>query len=413
MTTALGYRVDSARIMDTIERLARISEPGEGVTRLAYTAQEDSAHAFIREYMETIGLRTRVDAVGNLHGTLTRGYGRKLIVGSHLDSVPNGGKYDGTLGVAVGIEAARTLKDAGLRHSLEIAVFRAEESSRFNLSCIGSKLVTGHLSAEELREGRDKKGVSAYDAMTSLGLKPDSAKPWNKSSIDIYIEPHIEQADTLLDAGIPVGVVTGIRAPIRYMVTVTGKWGHSGATQMLGRRDAAAAAFEMGSEVERLANEYEENGCQTVATVPSLIVEGWAINKVTGMAVLPIDIRGDDAIDCSDLADTILKEFKRIALKRGVSIETKITEKGTPAKLREQDYRIIEEAATSLGIRSLRMPSGAGHDAQYISLYGIPTAIIFVRNSGGSHNPAESVMEEDVEDATRVLVETIVRTDAR
>ncbi len=411
MTLQLDYRVDSAGMMQTLEKIAGISEPGEGVTRLAYSKQENEAHDFLRGCMNELGLETWVDRAGNLYGTLRGRTGRKVIVSSHADSVPNGGKYDGTLGIVMGIEAARTLRETGLNHSLEIVAFRAEESSRFNLAGIGGKLVTGHLSPERIKNLSDRNGVSLYDAMMASSYNPYAASLLDKTVADINIEPHIEQADNLLDAGVPIGIVTGIRAPIRYMLKITGRWAHSGATPMKGRTDANAAASEMTLAVERLANEYEKRGCQTVATAAPPIANGWAINKVTGEVTLPIDIRGAEEIECKDLAERILSECEQIAGRRGVSLSTQLTEKGMPVTLREKDYLIIENSAESLGVKSMRLQSGAGHDAQYVALYGIPTTMLFVRNSNGSHNPAESVMEEDVEAATKVLIETIMRAD--
>lgn len=402
---------DIANVMGTLDALAGISEKGEGVTRLAYSKEENDAHVFLRKYMASLGMATRTDSAGNLYGTIKGFYTTRIIVGSHADSVPNGGRYDGTLGIAMGIEAARALKDAGLKHSLEIVVFRAEESSRFKLSSIGSKLVTGFLNAEELKERSDGKGISAYDAMTASGSNPKFAELWDKSSRGLYIEPHIEQADNLLDAGIPIGVVTVIRAPIRYMLKIEGRWAHSGATPMRDRKDANAGASEMTLAVERIAKEYERRGCETVATAAPPTAEGWAINKVTGEVQLPIDIRGAEEAECNDLAERILKECGQIAERRGLSLSAKLTERGTPAKLREEDYSILEKAAESLGVRSRRMQSGAGHDAQYISLYGIPTIVMFVRNSGLSHNPYESVERDDIKTATELLIETIRRAD--
>ncbi len=416
MTTQLDYKVDTGRVMETIEQLSMITEPGNGngVTRLAYTKKGAEARNFIERKMKEAGLETRVDAAGNLYGTSNGHTGRELSIASHYDSVPNGGKYDGLLGIAMGIEASRSLIHMKLEHSIQVAALDGEESSRFGISCIGSKLLTGRITTKELKERKDTNGKSAYDAMTELGLKPDYVTQWDNSTIHFHIEPHIEQSDRLLKSGIAVGIVTGIRAPLRYKVTIKGEWAHSGATPMHERKDATQAAFEMGLAVESLANEYEKKGLPVVATVPSLIAEGWAINKVTGNVVIPIDIRGDYAVDCEDLAKMIFRKFKRIALRRGVSIEeARITEKGNHAKLREQDYWVIEEAARALGIGNMLMPSGAGHDAQYVALHGIPTTMLFIRNSGGSHNPKERVMEEDVGTATRLLIESIARADAR
>lgn len=406
MTTA--YSANIGRLEQDLRELERISKAARGVTRLAFTPAENRAHEYMREQMKSAGLKTRTDGAGNLYGSLN-GNGSRIVIGSHLDSVPEGGNYDGALGVAMGLEAARIIKAAGEKISLEVVAFRAEESTRFHASCIGSKLVTGFLTPEEARQRRDNDNVSLYNAIVNSGFNPEQVVQWKKTDVRMYIEPHIEQGRVLLEAGTPIGIVTGIAAPVRYTITIMGKQDHSGATPMHMRKDALAAFSEMHTTLEALAIEAESKGGSIRATIGYVEVPAGSINKITGVARFPIDIRATNLHERGTFERGVLKQLELIAKNRGVSIIFgQEDERGTPVTLREEDYSILELAAQESGIPAPLLASGAGHDAQYVALAGIPTAMLFIQNTGGSHNPEESVDINNVAIATNVLIKAIL-----
>ncbi len=410
MTTQFNNLASAERIGSDLSELERIGKgEGRGVTRLAYTLAEDSAHDYIRRQMEAIGMATRTDGAGNLYGISNGGNGREIVVGSHLDSVTEGGNYDGALGIVIGIETARVLAQSGAGISLEIVAFRAEESARFGVGCLGSKLATGHLTPQQARAIVDRKGITLYDAIRNSGFDPDKVKTLDESPIKLYIEPHIEQGRVLETRNAPVGIVTGIAAPVRYSATIVGKDDHSGATPMGMRQDALAAFSEMNSALEQLAIEAENIGLPIRATIGYVTVEAGTINKVPGKVIFPVDIRAPILPDRNRFEDIVLEKFRKIAGRRGVMLKLEETERGTPVMLNEEDYAVIVQAVKAAGVPEIRLPSGAGHDAQYVALLGVPTAMLFVRNSGGSHNPNESIKLEDAVVATNVLVNAVTR----
>ena len=397
--------------LETIQRIGTINGK-VGVNRVAYTSQENEAHDFVRTEVENLGLSVRVDSVGNLYAVLEGKSEKKIAFGSHLDSVPGGGNYDGGLGIVMSIEAMRQLRENSLQNSLELVVWRCEESARFNSGCLGSKLATGYLNFDEVKKLKDKDGVSLEEAMrASLTHSPESAT-WQKEDYVAYIEPHIEQGDVLARNGHAVGIVTGIRAPVRFKITVTGEGNHSGATPMSYRHDALVAASRMINSVYEVALSSEKNGSQTVATVGNIYVADGAVNKIPDYVELILDIRGTTVAARDRLETIILDDLLFHARRTGTKVKFSEVERGTPAKLYERDIIIVEEAAKALGIPTIQLPSGAGHDAQYVWNTGIPTSMIFIRNYGGSHNPQERIDMEDAVIGTKLLVETIKGIDS-
>ncbi|HLD18630.1 MAG TPA: M20 family metallo-hydrolase [Candidatus Nanoarchaeia archaeon] len=404
------------RLQHDLEAIKNVGvlKGSEGVNRIAYTLSEDQAHGFIAAEALDMGLQVRRDEVGNSYFVLPgRRFKQKIAFGSHLDSVPNGGNYDGGLGVVMGLEAMRILKDAGINHTLELVVWRCEESARFNSGCLGSKLATGYLDFEDVKKLKDKDGVSLEEAMrASLLHSPGSIETLQKEDYVSYIEPHIEQGDVLARNGHAVGIVTGIRAPVRFKVSITGEGNHSGATPMIYRHDALVAASRMINGIYELALSAEKNGSQTVATVGNIYVADGAVNKIPGYVEFILDIRGTTVEARDRLETVVLDDLLFHARRTGTKVKFSEVERGVPAKLYERDVVVVEEAAKVLGIPTIRLPSGAGHDAQYVWNMGIPTSMIFVRNYGGSHNPQEDINLEDVVAGTRLLIETIKGIDA-
>ncbi len=383
-----------------------------GVSRIAYSPAENKAHEFFANRVRELGLEYRVDAAGNSYGLLRGKSASKIVMGSHLDSVPKGGNYDGGLGVVMSLAAIEQLRSSKPTHSLEVVAWRCEESARFNVSCVGSKLATGYMTFEKLADAKDKSDISLHEAMRSSGANPDrQMEIWSPNDVAHYIEPHIEQWNILSDNNIAIGVVTGIRAPVRYIVNIVGEEGHSGATPMKDRKDALVSAAQMIATVYDLARTYETKGKETVATVGYMNVRDGAISRVPGEVEFALDIRGTNLVDRNALEEEVKSNFEHIARSTGVKVYFKETERGIPVVLAEQDRAFVMNSAVDLGIETMLLPSGAGHDAQYVRNMGISTSMIFVRNNGGSHNPRESIKIADAILGTKVLVQTVRNID--
>ncbi|TAL53443.1 MAG: Zn-dependent hydrolase [Nanoarchaeota archaeon] len=396
--------------LETIREIGTISGK-PGVNRVGYTSQESGAHEFVKAEMERLGLCVRTDTVGNLYAVFAGKSQQKIAFGSHLDSVPNGGNYDGGLGVVMGLEAMRQLRDVKLNHSLELVVWRCEESSRFGSGLVGSKLATGY-SGPDLLNLKDGEGITLNEAIAHAGFGCEPSKPLKAEDYAAYVEPHIEQSDQLVKLGQSVGIVTGIRAPVRYEVTVLGQWNHSGALEMRYRKDALVAASRMIVSVYEHALEYEKNGARTVATVGKLGVPEGAINRVPGEAEFLLDIRGMNVEQRDKLEADILEDLRYHSRMASTRVRFNEIERAMPVEMYEDSIVLIEKAAERLGITTTRLPSYAGHDAQSMHALGVPVSMIFVKNYGGSHNPQENINPKDAVVGTRLLVETIKMVDA-
>ncbi|MFY9544086.1 MAG: Zn-dependent hydrolase, partial [Bacillota bacterium] len=364
-------RVKAERIQNDLENLSRFGGlEGGGISRLAFTSADREARDYLRDSLALQGLGTVQDAMGNMrarrHGTRDLA---PVMIGSHLDSVPSGGCYDGAVGIVAALEVIRVLDDLGIetRRPIEVINFSAEESSRFGASTLGSKAMTGHLSQEHLHMYKDKDGVSLYEAMKLFGLNPDGLESVRIQPGDVYafIEMHIEQGRVLESFGIPLGIVTSIAAPTRIRVFVIGRADHSGATPMDLRADALTAASEIILGVERIAS--VEAGPHTVGTVGYANAQPGVLNVIPGKVELGIDIRDIDK-DSKDLAvRKIISLLEYVGNNRGVKVDYRILADETPVTLSGKIIGALEEAAQALGYPYRLMPSGAGHDAMYMA----------------------------------------------
>jgi allantoate deiminase/N-carbamoyl-L-amino-acid hydrolase len=393
-------------IIAMAEDLARYSETPDALTCSYLTPAHFATAARIRDFMLAAGLTVHSDAVGNVVGVLA-GDGRtsrRLLTGSHYDTVINAGKFDGRLGIVLPIAVAGALHRAGLQlpYPLEIIAFAEEEGVRFKSTFLGSRAVAGQFDPEVL-DSTDAQGMSVREAMAAAGhdVAAIGAIARDPARVLGFVEVHIEQGPVLLDAGMPVGVVTSIAGSIRSMVTVQGLSGHAGTVPMPLRHDAAAAAAEIVLAVERRCG--SEPGL--VGTVGKLDVPGGAINVIPGRCELSIDIRsGRDALRDAAVAD-ISAEIKRIADRRGVAIErrTVLEAAGVPCAAALQDaWSASIERVT--GGPAPRLPSGAGHDAMMMASI-TDIGMLFVRcgNGGISHHPAETLSADDAAVAARVF----------
>jgi N-carbamoyl-L-amino-acid hydrolase len=402
---------DSERVQAHLVELARFgANPEGGVSRVAFSDADIAGRTYVKGLMEAAGLDVRLDAAGNLIGRREGTDPRlpTMVVGSHTDSVPHGGNYDGDVGVMGGIEAARQLRDrhVRLRHALEIVDFTDEEGG-----LVGSKAMAGELSAATLGLVNSS-GRSVRDGIRALGGDPDALAHARRSSGDVaaYLELHIEQGGTLERTHTDIGVVQGIVGIHWWEATVAGIANHAGTTPMDQRHDALLAASELVLAVNAAATELPG---RQVATVGRIQAEPGAPNVIPGRVVLSIEVRDLDAARIEAVFERIRARAAEIAPARGVSIEFRDLEAtAAPALTDTRIQRIIDSAAHALGLTTLAMPSGAGHDAQDIA-HIAPIGMIFVPSVAGiSHSPREFTATADIAHGVNVLTRAILAIDA-
>lgn len=402
--------VDGERLWRRISELGEIGhQESDGVTRLSLTDEERAAKDRVAVYMEEAGLSVREDAAGNLFG---RREGRNpdapaVLVGSHVDSVYDGGNFDGPLGVLAGIEVVQTMEEGVIQteNPVEVVAFTDEEGARFSFGMIGSRALAGRLSPEDL-DHEDENGVSIANAMRDYGLDPgrigEAARP--SGSVAAYVELHIEQGRVLENEGLPVGVVTGIAAPVWRRLVFTGETGHAGTTPMELRRDALAAAAEVMAVIEAEASATGSS----VATVGQLGVEPGGINIIPGRVELSLDLRDIDEGTRDLVEERILQRAREVCGKRGVGFETEVLQRMAPASCSQTVRGAVEDACEKLGIGPYTLASGAAHDG--MQLVGLcPVGMIFIRSKNGvSHSPDEWSSKEDCEVGANVLYHTVL-----
>lgn len=393
-------------------RLMALGEVGKteqgGVTRLGYTQEENDAHRTVAAYMEETGLDVRTDDAGNLIGRLDGDKSAStILVGSHLDSVRNGGRFDGALGVLAAVEALQSIREQGvsLMRPVEVVAFRDEEGSRFAFGMTGSRAVTGRIVTQDL-DHRDREGLSIGEALAANGLKPErllGAKR-EEGSLYAYLELHIEQGEVLEHRNLPVGIVTGIAGPLSLRFDLRGFAAHAGATPMGLRRDAGVAAAAVVQEIERIAT----RSGTSVATVGEMALLPGSANVIPGEAVLSLDLRDADEGRRDAVEAQILEAARRITDERRIEFAVEEIERITPVLCAPRLVALLSQCAQGVGLEAHEMPSGAGHDAMQFAEI-CPVGMVFVRSQGGvSHNPAEFSSPEDCADGARVLERAIL-----
>lgn len=387
------------------------SQKNGGVTRLAFSKEDMDARNFLIEAMRGARLQVSIDPIGNIRG-LRVGSDPKLapvMIGSHLDTVPDGGHYDGVVGVLAALEVIECLNDLEIetRRSIEMVSFAAEESSRFGLATIGSKAITGKINQSDLTALVDSNGDSLHSVLDKAGQSLDdlSSSILNASSLHAYLELHIEQGPVLENKKLNIGIVTDIAAPTRFKVKIIGRSDHSGNTPMNMRQDALAGAAEVVLAVEQLAT---NGGINTVGTVGELSVHPGAMNVIPGLVELSIDIRDTSLDDKNKVVQQLKQRLDVIAKTRQLKITFSYLCDDAPVKLSEQIVNRLAHHATNLGLSFLTMPSGAGHDAMNFAAIA-PTGLIFIPSIQGiSHNPNEKSTMADIANGTELLF-TIVK----
>jgi allantoate deiminase len=353
-----------------------------------------ACHQQIEEWMRPLGMPVILDAAGNLHGLYagTDGVSRRLLIGSHLDTVPDAGAYDGILGVVLAISLIESLEGRRLPFAIEVVGFSEEEGVRFGIPFIGSRALVGRLG-EELLGRRDSNGVSVQEAILSYGLKPSEIPAASLQDGALgYLEFHIEQGPVLEHRELPLGIVEAIAGQTRMELVFTGFANHAGTTPMALRHDALVAAAEWAVAVEKGAR--ETTGL--VATVGALEAKPGATNVIAGECRATLDVRHASDTARTESVSAFLHSAAEIAKRRGISLtsSTKFVQTATP--MDSSLLREIDTAVSQAGITPYRMVSGAGHDAMVLA-EKVPAAMVFLRSPGGiSHNPKESVVVEDV-----------------
>lgn len=405
-----ALEADPARLEQRIEALARYgADEAGGISRLAYSGADIAGRDYIMGLMRNLDLDVRIDAAGNIFARRPGGDPDlpPILFGSHIDSVPQGGKYDGPAGVLTAIEVVEMLEAGGVetRHPLEIVVFTAEEGG-----LIGSKAFAGILDPAVLDE-RVQAGVTAADGIARIGGDPKNIEAAKASPGDYaaYIELHIEQGGILDEEGIDIGVVQGIVGIDWWDVTVTGVANHGGTTPMDKRFDALVTASKFVLAVERIL---KESPGRQVGTVGRITAIPGAPNVVPGRAEASLEIRDLSNERILEFFDRIKAESTRIAEADGTEIafrKSPIHEEAAETDPRLRD--IVEDAAETRSYSSLRMPSGAGHDAQAVS-HVAPIGMIFIPSKNGiSHAPEEFTSKEDLAKGAEVLLETVLMID--
>ena len=406
--------LDADRLWADIMGLAEITEPERPYTRRSFSPLFLKGRTWLADRFADAGLATQIDGAGNLIGCVE---GKNpalgvIAIGSHSDTVPSGGRFDGIAGVAAGLEIARALRDARVRldHTLEVIDFLAEEPSDYGLSCIGSRGMAGALDAKMLGM-TERHGETLRDALRRVGGDPDCYATARRSDIKAFLELHIEQGIVLESQSLDVGIATSIAGIRRIEITFEGAADHAGTTPMALRRDALVAAANTVVTVRRVAERLASED-YFVATVGILDVEPGAANVVPGRCRLVIDARTTNPALTQKFVDEVERESKQHAEQANVSrAPLVILSDGPPAACDPVLRAMLHQSADELGLRVTDIASGAGHDAAFMSRI-CPMAMVFVPcRNGKSHAPEEWADRHQIAAGAAVILQTITSLD--
>lgn len=408
--------INGKRLNDRLAQLAEIGKTSDtGVTRITLTGVYMQALEQVRRWMEDAGLETRLDAVGNLIGRLegTEADLRAIVLGSHVDTVIDGGRYDGSAGVLSAIEVVQALQEEGLatRHPIEVISFMEEEGTRWGTSMLGSRFMLGEVTPEYMRERTDRDGISIVQAMQDAGLDPErySEAVRDPKEFKAYIELHIEQGAVLESQGVPIGAVTGIAGPLFVGVEIKGRTDHAGATPMNLRRDALVAAANLVVEAQQAALDVSPTA---VATVGRLEVKPGAVNAIPGSVYMTFDLRDIVEEKRDQLEQRMRTATTRVTEEEDVEYQWEEMSRHKPVQLPEHMIATIVQASEKEDVPVIRLPSGAGHDAQILARY-VDTAMIFLRSKDGiSHSPNEYTSPEDITAGAKVFRQAVLLLDS-
>ena len=405
-------KADTGKIKKWLLELDTFKTGGAGTTRLALSPEEMRARSWIKDEMAALGLEITEDGAGNICARL-KGLNPSLEPvwsGSHIDTVCEGGMFDGAAGVFAAMEAVRLISEAKIPHRRDICVliYTCEESARFGMGCIGSRALCGRLKREELAGIRGRDGIPLEDLLTEGGFRVGEFEkiPVKKGDVHASVELHIEQSPNLEKNKKTIGIVDAICAPSNSLITITGQQSHAGGTSMADRKDAFMAAAEIALALE----ESSKHGLSayTTGTAGYVNVSPNTVNVIPGKAVISIDIRDCDFASKTYVMEKFLEKARSIAKKRSVGIEIEEKSNDVPMNCSTQIKDIIEKSCLNQNIPYMHTISGAYHDSLFIGEFA-PVGMIFIPSKGGiSHSPQEWTEFEDIAAGTDILAETLL-----
>ena len=408
MTDLLGHGMLAKETIEKLEWLSQFGkDPEGGVTRLLYSKEWVEAQQALKEWMQSEGLEARFDEVGNLFGTLKgKNTEETILTGSHVDSVKNGGIYDGPYGIVAGILAIKYLKEKYGQpiRNIEVVSMAEEEGSRFPYTFWGSKNIVGLAKRKDVEAITDFEGIPFIEAMTNsgFGFRDESKEP--RKDFKAFVEVHIEQGSVLETEQKSVGVVNSIVGQRRFTVEVTGEANHAGTTPMGYRKDAVYAASQMVFEMIKMAR---KAGDPLVTTVGKIEVYPNIVNVVPGKAIFTIDVRHTDKEAIVSFTGQITARIKEISKEHGVETAIDMWMDADPVPMDPKVVEVIEKKCKENGLNYKVMHSGAGHDSQVFAPF-VPTAMLFVPSLKGiSHNPAEFTEPDDLAEGVKALIGTL------
>lgn len=403
--------IEGDRLLSEIEALASFSDAeAPAVTRIVFTPADLKARAWMKARCEEAGLTVRQDAVGNTFARWAGSDPAAPVVGtgSHIDAIPNAGKYDGVVGVLGGLEAIRALRQSGFhpKHSIELIIFTSEEPTRFGIGCLGSRLLSGTVSPDAARKLRDSEGVALDEVRHNAGFGGELEQVKLPTDyFQAFIELHIEQGPLLERQKTPLGVVTKIAAPASLRVVIEGSGGHAGGVLMPDRHDALCAAAELILTIENAAR--TSGAIDTVATVGICEVFPGAVNSIPSRVRLSVDVRDTDLQRRDTVVRTIETSSRSISDKREVSIDSELLNADAPADCASAIIEALSQSCRKHELTFLPMVSRAYHDSLFIARIA-PVAMLFIPcHNGYSHRPDEYAAPEDIVRGTLVLAETL------
>lgn len=385
--------ISGGRLAERLDALSQIGRtPNNGSNRPGFSHEEKAAKELIMQWMQEAGLTARMDGAGNVFGRLAgkNAAAPAVLSGSHVDSVPDGGHFDGPLGVLAALEVAQSWKETGYQPEkpYEVVIFTDEEGSRFQEGLSGSEAMMGKVDLEAKKKRRDADGMLFEEVLQDVGLSLESyvSAKRDLDEIDSFVEVHIEQGKRLEKEGLPCGIVTGIAGPHWLVMTFEGKAGHAGNTPMDDRQDALVAASEIVFTLHTIPRQVNDSA---VATVGKLFVEPNGVNVIPGKVTLYVDIRDIHEETREEVVARILRLSEEVSLKYSVQVRHEDLLITPPVPIAKERQNQMEKAFKANNIQPYFLPSGAGHDSQIIGSE-LPVAMLFVQSQDGvSHNPAE------------------------
>jgi hydantoinase/carbamoylase family amidase len=403
-------RIRKDRIQKDLEAInAFNATPGEGVTRFTFSKEHRGALSYVIEELHRMGIECLFAPGGNLRGRLagSDSSGPGVMMGSHLDSVAHGGRYDGAAGVAAALEAARVIREEKLSHRLpvDLVVFAEEEGGRFGWGLLGSSTWSGRIPSGQLAQIRDREGVSYLEAMEGAGIKIRDVTMLDRASLKAMLELHIEQGTILESRNASIGIVEAIVGITQMIVTIEGSADHAGTTPMNLRRDAMQGAARIIAAVETVARQEGEGG---VATVGQIFCEPGQANVIPGLVRFSVDVRHSDESRLKAMAAGVSFVAETLAKSRDLRCHIEVKAEADPVRMSPGICDLIEKVAGEKGVEPVRMASGAGHDTGIMAKISDAGMIFVPSQAGRSHCAEEFTRVEDIALGTEILLETVL-----